>query len=139
MENEVYKEEEIYIPKLQTIKEAFMGQKNDQISKYSRNRSCITNLGLFSKSCINFKGDYTYDNDEIICDNKSNINKNKLHKLVETNSTTTINTVHCKFKKVTFSTVEIIRVQNYKLYNKINSVKKEEDNLAVDNQICNIY
>ena len=39
-----------------------------------------------------------------------------------------------KIKKVTFSTVEIIRVQNYKKYNKLNTIKRNENyNSIIDN------
>ena len=45
----------------------------------------------------------------------------------------------CKIKKVTFSTVEIIRVKNYKKYNKLNTCKKNENyDFNLDDR-CAIY
>ena len=42
-----------------------------------------------------------------------------------------------KIKKVTFSTVEIIRIENYKKYNKINVIKKNENyNNTQSNNNC---
>ena len=61
-------------------------------------------------------------------------------KFEDSNSTATKSSINDKLKKVTFSTVEIIRVKNYKKYNRSNSIKKNENNdglLTEDN--CLIY
>ena len=61
-------------------------------------------------------------------------------KFEDSNSTTTKSSINDKLKKVTFSTVEIIRVKNYKKYNRLNSIKKNENNngfLTEDN--CSIF
>ena len=42
-------------------------------------------------------------------------------------STTSINSNNDKIKKVTFSTVEIIRIKNYKQFNKLNSYLTDEN------------
>ena len=54
--------------------------------------------------------------------------KNYISKLksVGSNSTTSINSNNDKIKKVTFSTVEIIRIKNYKQFNKLNSYLTDE-------------
>ena len=61
-------------------------------------------------------------------------------KFEDSNSTATKSSINDKLKKVTFSTVEIIRVKNYKKYNRLNSIKKNENNnglLTEDN--CSIF
>ena len=61
-------------------------------------------------------------------------------KFEDSNSTATKSSTNDKLKKVTFSTVEIIRVKNYKKYNRLNSIKKNENNnglLTEDN--CSIF
>lgn len=56
------------------------------------------------------------------------------------NSITTKLTINDKLKKVTFSTVEIIRVTNYKKYNKLNSIKKNESNNSIfEDKSCFIF
>ena len=47
--------------------------------------------------------------------------------------------VNDKIKKVTFSTVEIIRIENYKKYNKINTIKKNEENISINESNCTIF
>ena len=56
-------------------------------------------------------------------------------------STTTKDSNHDKLKKVTFSIVEIIRVENYKKYNKLNYIKKVENENINDSyyKICSIF
>ena len=71
------------------------------------------------------------------------INKYKINlKNKDINSTTTKlsnGSANDKIKKVTFSTVEIIRVKNYKKYNKLNTSKKNENiSFNLDNK-CKIY
>jgi len=55
------------------------------------------------------------------------LNKHRVKlKRTDTDSTTSVNTNSEKIKKVTFSTVEIIRIQNYKQFNKLNSYRSDE-------------
>ena len=55
------------------------------------------------------------------------------------NSTTTMSSNNEKIKKVTFSTINIIRIQNYKEYNKLNSYKNiETKNKWEENEGCKI-
>ena len=59
--------------------------------------------------------------------NTMEINKHRVKlKRTESNSTTSVNTNTEKIKRVTFSTVEIIRIQNYKQFNRLNSYKNDE-------------
>ena len=68
--------------------------------------------------------------------------KNYISKLksVGSNSTTSINSNNDKIKKVTFSTVEIIRIKNYKQFNKLNSYladeKKNKSIKIKNNEMC---
>ena len=50
-------------------------------------------------------------------------------KFEDSNSTATKSSINDELKKVTFSTVEIIRVKNYKKYNRSNSIKKNENQI----------
>ena len=63
-------------------------------------------------------------------------------KSVGSNSTTSINSNNDKIKKVTFSTVEIIRIKNYKQFNKLNSYLADEKKNKIrkfnKNDICSI-
>ena len=73
------------------------------------------------------------------------INKHKVKlKRTDSNSTTSINTNTDKIKRVTFSTVEIIRIKNFKRFNKLNSYtnaeikyEKNNNNYLMDN--CNVF
>ena len=67
--------------------------------------------------------------------------KNYISKLksVGSNSTTSINSNNDKIKKVTFSTVEIIRIKNYKQFNKLNSYLADEKKIKLENLIKMIY
>ena len=68
--------------------------------------------------------------------------KNYISKLksVGSNSTTSINSNNDKIKKVTFSTVEIIRIKNYKQFNKLNSYlteeKRNKSSKMKNNEMC---
>ena len=44
-----------------------------------------------------------------------------------------------KIKKVTFSIVEIIRVENYKKYNKLNIFKKNDNNNTTSDNECRLF
>ena len=70
--------------------------------------------------------------------------KNYISKLksVGSNSTTSINSNNDKIKKVTFSTVEIIRIKNYKQFNKLNSYltdeKRNKKSKLKNDEMCSI-
>ena len=66
--------------------------------------------------------------------NTMEINKHRVKlKRIETNSTTSVNTNSEKIKRVTFSTVEIIRIQNFKQFNRLNSYKNDEIKIEKNN------
>ena len=44
-----------------------------------------------------------------------------------------------KIKKVTFSSVEVIRVKNFKRYNKLNTAKKNEEEVDDDYNNCILF
>ena len=71
------------------------------------------------------------------------LNKYKIKlKRTESNSTTSISSNNEKIKKVTFSTIEIIRIQNYKKFNRLNSYKTDEIQKAnhnYDDNNCSIF
>ena len=61
-------------------------------------------------------------------------------KSIGSNSTTPISSNNEKIKKVTFSTVSIIRIKNYKRYNKLNSYRSDEVRNNWDKtEGCNIF
>ena len=74
----------------------------------------------------------------------NNINKIKLKRIESFSTTSMSSNYNCdKIKKVTFSTVEIIRIQNIKNFNKLNSYKADDiqNNNASkdDNNNCSIF
>ena len=77
--------------------------------------------------------------------NSLEINKHRVKlKRTDSNSTTSINTNTDKIKKVTFSTVEIIRIKNFKKFNKSNSYTNEEIKYENINKMnlfdnCNVF
>ncbi len=102
---------------------------------YSRQNSLMLNkLEIPSKLCDkDFK-----INDKI--NNTVKIEKYKYNlKSEDGNSTTSKSSLNDKLKKVTFSTVEIIRVANYKRYNKLNSMRKVENNKSLLSDNCSIF
>ena len=77
-----------------------------------------------------------------ILNNTTKIDDYRFKMKIEDNlSTTTKASNHDKLKKVTFSIVEIIRVENYKKYNKLNYIKKVENENRNEsyNKICSIF
>ena len=116
----------------------------------------ISNKFLFeSKSCLkhcrknsiiinrlnipNRLSEKDFDND--ILNNTVRYDKYKYNiKYEDSNSTTSKSSMNDKLKKVTFSTVEIIRVANYKKYNKLNTIKKNVNNNSwISDQNCLIF
>ena len=66
--------------------------------------------------------------------NTIEINKHRVKlRRTESNSTTSVNTNTEKIKRVTFSTVEIIRIQNFKQFNRLNSYKNDEIKIEKNN------
>ncbi len=116
----------INVPKIMNLSNKTLIEKKLEYIDHKRKNVSSTNLQeLLSCDIIN-------DNDED--NNKINTtityDKNKFWFKNEDNSNSTTSkssSNDLKIKKVTFSTVEIIRVKNYKRYNKINTAKKNEE------------
>ena len=126
----------INIPKAMNITNQFFTHQKPKYLHFRQN-SLVPNM-MKASSLL---GDKDFRNTDIL-KNRTKIgtfrNNNKLEDNV---STTTKASIHDKIKKVTFSTVEIIRVEKYKKYNKLNCIKKvenENDNESY-NEICTIF
>ena len=143
IENEVNKEGIINnIPKSINISNKFIIEKKQQLIpekkppvKHFRRNSLIINKLRISKSP-------KISNNLLKKDLKdNNILVNSIVKSEDFNSITTKSTINDKLKKVTFSTIEIIRIQNYKKFNKLNSTKKIENIYYnnSENNDCIIY
>ena len=87
-----------------------------------------------NSSSTNMSSIFLDNNSEDINEQLNNtiiIDRNKFFfKNEDNNSTITKSQINEKIKKVTFSTIEIIRVKNYKRYNKLNTAKKNEDKIS---------
>ena len=107
---------------------------NNKSFGFSRQKSLTLNKYDISKNLSNkdFK---------IKLNNTAKIDKFRYNmKLEDGNSYTTKSSINYKIKKVTFSTVEIIRVTNYKNYNKLNSTKRVDlNNSWFNNKNCLIF
>ena len=112
------------IPSSINISNKFLLDKNKSFV-FSRNNSFILNKLNIS----NISRNLNYKQFKIKMNNTMKNEKYKYNiKSEDVNSITTKSSINYKLKKVTFSTVEIIRVTNYKSYNKLNSFKKADFN-----------
>ena len=126
----------INIPKSMYIANKFFTHQNPQ-KLISRQNSISSNM---MKSPFILK-EKDFRNRDII-KSPTKFDTYRYNMKIEDNfSTTTKASVHDKLKKVTFSTVEIIRVENYKKYNKLNTIKKVENDYFNEsyNKICSIF
>ena len=132
--NTEIEEGRINVPKSLNISNRFF---IDKVPKCRHFRQNSLNLSKLKASPSLYESDFK--NKDILNGTVKDKYKNYL-KTEDNNSTTTKTSVNDKLKKVTFSTVEIIRVANYKKYNKLNSIKKigSEENKTYDN-ICSIF
>ena len=113
-------EGKINIPKVMKLSNKSFLYKKMKLDSYRKNN--LSNISVKS-----FLSDTNYDNNDKL-NNTVIIDKNKFFlKNEDNNSTTSKSSMNDKIKKVTFSTVEIIRVKNYKRYNKLNTAKKNEN------------
>ena len=94
---------------------------------HSRNNSLTLKKSNLSNSLYN----KDLENDKLSNTVKIEKYKYNLKSEDSNNSITTKLSINDKLKKVTFSTVEIIRVTNYKKYNKLNSIKKNQNNNSI--------
>ena len=130
--NEDDNEGEINIPKVMKLSNKSFLYKKMKLDSYRKNN--LSNITVKS-----FLSDTNYDNNDKL-NNTVIIDKNKFFlKNEDNNSTTSKSSMNDKIKKVTFSTVEIIRVKNYKRYNKLNTAKKNENNNDSFDINCTIF
>ena len=131
-ETEIEDEGKINIPKIYTpIK--FI---NNKIINTSFNK--INSLELLNNrnNFPSLYGNFFTPDDKLNFTARKDKNKLCLKNEDFTSTTTKFSTgsINDKIKKVTFSTVEIIRVENYKKYNKLNTIKKNEiNNVSMEN------
>ena len=135
-EVEVEDEGIINIPRanIQAIK--FFNNKILESAIIRKNSLKFDKINIVQSLSLNFnqpnKFKFTKRNDKINLIEK-NEDLNSATTKISNGSTTE------KIKKVTFSTVEIIRVENFKKYNKLNIIKKSiDDNTSSDNN-CIIF
>ena len=133
--NTEIEEGRINVPKSLNISNKFFIDQNPKFRHFRQNSLNLSKLKI-SPNLI----ESDFKNKDIF-NNTVKIDKYKSYlKTEDNNSTTTKTSMHDKLKKVTFSTVEIIRVANYKKYNKLNSIKKigsEEEKIY--DKICSIF
>ena len=71
------------------------------------------------------------------------INKNKINlkneDIISETTKASRTSLNYKIKRVTFSIVEIIRVENYKKYNKLNTMKKIENHKRDSENYCTVF
>ena len=125
----------INTPKIMTLSNKSSIDKKINSEDYKK-------FSLSDKRISSFLLDNQNDNcDRIEKKNKTVIiDKNKFFmKNDDNNSTTSKSSINDKIKKVTFSTIEIIRVKNFKRFNKLNSAPKNEEINESDNANCIMY
>ena len=111
-------------PKIMKLSSLSFMNKKDKLDDKKIKNSSSTNMSSI------FLDNNSEDNNEQL-NNTIIIDRNKFFfKNEDNNSTITKSQINEKIKKVTFSTIEIIRVKNYKRYNKLNTAKKNEDKIS---------
>ena len=134
-EADIEYEGSITIPEI-TIKPTIFSKESNNIHIMR-----INTLPKLKKSISNFTGFCT----EIQIEDKLNlttkIDRFRMDYNRDINIATTKaseGSINDKIKKVTFTTVEIIRVDNYKKYNKLNTFKKKENYNSFIDDNCTI-
>ena len=118
--DELENEEKINYPKIINLQSQLLSNKKNKLS-LKDDQNNIDNDDLNS---IISKDDFE---EKVKINNPLIKFKNKTNKKSEDNISTTIKSSNNdKIKNVTFSTVEIIRVESYKQYYKINTIKKKD-------------
>ena len=114
---DVENEEIINIPKIMSLSDLLSEEKKLKLNKQKTRNLSISSVNSFlSYNDLN-------DNEKF---NKNDIiDKNIRNR--HSNSITSRSSLDEKNKKVTFTNVEVIRVKNYKRYNKLNTSKKNEE------------
>jgi hypothetical protein len=138
-ETEIENEGEINIPKISSKPVRFLIDKNKNFSLLRINSFCSDHR----ISSSNLSENYYQPDDQ--CNYTSRINKNKINLKNEDGISISESTkvsrgsINYKIKKVTFSTVEIIRIENYKKYNKLNTAKKSENYKIESDNYCIMF
>ena len=137
-ETEIEDEGKINIPKITTKPIKFLQNKTAN-SRFIR----LNTLDLINNrnNFPSLSGNYFQPDDKLSLTTRIDKNKLCLKKEDFTSATTKLSagSINDKIKRVTFSTVEIIRVENYKKYNKLNTVKKNEINKASMDNNCILF
>ena len=124
-ETEIEDEGKINIPKINTKPMKFFNNRNmhSPLIRINTLDSCSNRNNFPSLS-----GDYFQPDDKLIFTVRKDKNTLCLKDEDFNSASTKFSTgsINDKIKKVTFSTVEIIRIENYKRYNKLNTIKKSE-------------
>ena len=120
----------INIPKIMSMSKKFLKDKTKNFSLLRNNSFNVKN-----KDICNFITDNYLKADDKL-NYTAKINKYKSNFRSEETNSTSMGSNNEKIKKVTFSTVEIIRVENYKRYNKLNTIKKNENS---SEKICILF
>ena len=122
------------IPISINISNKFLSESKSCLKHYRKNSIVIKRINIPNKF-----SEKDFNND--ILNNTVRYDKYKYNiKSEDSNSTTSKSSMNDKLKKVTFSTVEIIRVANYKKYNKVNTIKKNiNNNTWLTEQNCIIF
>ena len=127
-------EGKINIPKVLNLSHKF---SLDKLDNENRIDNAIETKRTKTKS-VHFKNSQSYfQNKYFIKEKLSNndiVDKNKFYKKEEVNKSRN----SAKIKKVRFAKVEIIGVKNYKRYNKLNAIKKN-DNEIQENSNCILF
>ena len=137
-ETEIGGEGKINIPKITRIPAKFLTYKKAPPS-YRRINSIEKKNKILS---LNLNSAYFKPNDIFKHTAKiRNCRFNLKDEDISRSSTTKITrgSINDKIKKVTFSTVEIIRVENYKKYNRMNIYKKIENNDSFTDNQCIVF
>ena len=124
----------INIPKVMKLSSISLIEKKLRLKGYKKKSISTTTLPTLSLYDDNFD-----DNDKL---NTSIIyDRNKISlKNEDNNSTKSKSPVKDdKIKRVTFSSVEIIRVKNFKRYNKLNTAKKNEEEVDDEYNTCILF
>lgn len=124
----------INIPKVMKLSSISLIEKKLRLKGHKKKSISTTTLPTLSLYDDNFD-----DNDKL---NTSIIyDRNKISlKNEDNNSTKSKSPVKDdKIKRVTFSSVEIIRVKNFKRYNKLNTAKKNEEEVDDEYNTCILF
>ena len=127
-------EGKINIPKVLNLSHKF---SLDKLDNENRLDNTFETKRAKTKSMHNKTPSSTFQNKYFINDKLNNndiIGKNKLYINTEANPSRN----STKIKKVRFAKVEIIGVKNYKRYNKLNAIKKN-DNEVQENSNCILF